>query len=119
VTRLTRREAPTLRGAFRRAALGIPHRGTISRLVLGTYGTKLRAQHRYAGLAVEHLRDLAGVAPEAVALPLDPLAGFEGRVDAVFLGRRSTGCPAATSRTPRSHSTSTAGSPSAPAGQAA
>jgi hypothetical protein len=78
---LTRREARALRGVFRRAALGIPHRGTIPPLVLGTDGTKLRTQHRYAGPAVEHVRDAPGLAPEAVALPLDALADFEGRDD--------------------------------------
>jgi hypothetical protein len=47
--------------------------------VLRTDGFKLRAQHRYAGLAVEHARDAHGLEPGAVALPLDALADLEGR----------------------------------------
>jgi hypothetical protein len=79
VIRLTSREARAVRGVFRRAALGIPPRGTIPPLVLRTDGTKLRAQHRYAGLAVEHVQDAPGLAPEAVALPLDTLGELEVR----------------------------------------
>jgi hypothetical protein len=81
VITLTRREARTLRATFRRASLGIPHRGAISPLVLLTDGFKLRARHRYAGLAVEHARDAHGLEPGAVALRLDALADFEGRDD--------------------------------------
>jgi hypothetical protein len=78
---LTRREARALRGAFRRAVLGIPRRGANSPLVLRADGAKLRAQHRYTGLVVEYVQDAPGVAPEAVALPPDALREFEGRDD--------------------------------------
>ena len=51
---LTRRQARCLRGVFRRSVLGIAHRGPVPPLVLRAGGAQLRAQYRYAGLAVEH-----------------------------------------------------------------
>jgi hypothetical protein len=79
---LTRRQARSLRGIFRRSVLGISHRGIIPPLVLRTEGTGLRAQYRYAKvLAVEHALPGAFTAGETIALPLDALADFEGRSD--------------------------------------
>lgn len=78
---ITRSQVRRLRVAFRRAALGIAHRGHVAELVLRSGGGQLRAQHRYCDLAVE----FAGPGPdgpeEAVALPLDALADFEGTAD--------------------------------------
>ena len=51
---LTRRQARTLRGVFRRSILGIAHRGPIPPLVLTAADGQLRARHRYAHLVVEH-----------------------------------------------------------------
>ena len=83
---LTRRQARCLRGVFRRHALGITGKGPVPPLVLRAEGSQLRAQHRYGGLAVEHV--IAGdvTTPGVVALPLDALADFEGRDDVA--GRR-------------------------------
>jgi hypothetical protein len=77
---LTRRQARGLRGVLRRAALGLPGRGPAPPLVLRAGGAQLRAQYRYAGLAVEHALDGSFPAQEAaVALPLDALGDVEGR----------------------------------------
>jgi hypothetical protein len=78
---ITRRQARRLRGVFRRCALGITHRGIIAPLVLRAEGTQLRAHHRYATLAVEHVEPGSYVPEETVALPLDALADFEGRAE--------------------------------------
>ena len=78
---LTRSQVRRLRVAFRRAALGIAHRGIVSELVLRAEGAQLRAQHRYCDLAVEHV-EAAGHQPAAtVAVPPDALADFEGAAD--------------------------------------
>src|SRR4051812_27233553 len=76
---ITRRQARRLRAVFRRHVLGIAHRGPIPPLVFRAEGTQLRAQHRYAALAVEHAEPYTGLPHEAIALPLDALAEFEGR----------------------------------------
>jgi hypothetical protein len=76
---LTRRQARGLRGLLRRAALGPPARGPAPPLVLRAGGAQLRAQYRYAGLAVEHTLDGNFPAEAAVSLPLDALAELEGR----------------------------------------
>ena len=78
---LTRRQARRLRGVFRRSVLGIAHRGPIPPLVLRAEGSQLRAQYRYAGLAVEHVEPARPGPAEAIALPLDALADLEGRDD--------------------------------------
>lgn len=78
---ITRRQARTLRGVFRRHVLGIAHRGTIPPLVLHAKGTQLRAQYRYATVAIESTLSLAVASNERLALPLDALAEFEGRDD--------------------------------------
>lgn len=78
---ITRSQVRRLRVAFRRSALGIAHRGHVAELVLRAGGGQVCAQHRYCDLAVE----FAGPGPagpeEAVALPLDALADFEGAAD--------------------------------------
>lgn len=79
---LTRRQARTLRGVFRRSVLGIPHRRPIPPLVFRVDGTEVRAQHRYVALAVEHVFASDPAPPEALALPLDALADIEGPDDA-------------------------------------
>jgi hypothetical protein len=76
---LSRRQARGLRGVLRRATLGLPARGPAPPLVLRAGGAQLRAHYRYAGLAVEYTLHGDLPAPEAVAVPLDALAEFEGR----------------------------------------
>jgi hypothetical protein len=76
---LTRRQARGLRGVLRRARLGIAHRGPLPPLLIRSDGPKLRARYRYAGLAVEYATGGDPGPGEAVALPLDALAEFEGR----------------------------------------
>jgi hypothetical protein len=78
---LTRNQVRRLRVAFRRAALGIAHRGIISELVLRAEGAQLRAQHRYCDLAVEHIEMGSYRPATSIAIPLDALADFEGSVD--------------------------------------
>ena len=79
---LTRRQARTLRGVFRRSVLGIPHRRPIPPLVLRADRTELRAQHRYVALGAEQVLVTASGPREALALPLDALADIEGPDDA-------------------------------------
>jgi hypothetical protein len=76
---LTRRQARGLRGVFRRSALGIAHRGPIPPLIFVAEGGQLRARHRYAHLAVEHVVASACPSSGSVALPLEALADLEGR----------------------------------------
>src|SRR5215217_3132366 len=76
---ITRRQARRLRAVFRRHVLGIAHRGSIPPLVFRADGTQLRAQHRYAALALEYAEPYTGLPHEAIALPLDALAELEGR----------------------------------------
>src|SRR4051812_41999036 len=78
---ITRRQARCLRGVFRRHILGIAHRGVIPPLVLRAEGSQLRARHRYAALAVEHIWPGTGRAAEEIALPIDALAEIEGTDD--------------------------------------
>ncbi len=78
---LTRNQVRRLRVAFRRAALGITHRGIVPELVLRAEGTQLRAQHRYRNLAVEHVEPGSYRPAVIVAIPLDALADFEGSAD--------------------------------------
>jgi hypothetical protein len=78
---LTRNQVRRLRVAFRRAALGIKHRGIIVPLVLRAEGPQLRAQHRYSDLAIEHIISGRFQPVISIALPLDALADFESRDD--------------------------------------
>jgi hypothetical protein len=78
---LNRRQVRGLRGVLRRARLGITHKGPVPPLLIRADGPKLRARYRYAGLAVEYATG-GDISPgEAIALPLDALAEFEGRDD--------------------------------------
>jgi hypothetical protein len=79
---LTRRQARCLRGVLRRSSLGLPRSGPIAPLVLRADGRQLRAQYRYAGLAVEHTSPCARADSGALAIPLETLAEFEGRDEA-------------------------------------
>jgi hypothetical protein len=76
---ITRRLARDLRTVFRRSVLGISHRGLIPPLVFQADGSKLRAQHRYGALAVEHCLEAAEPAHETTAVPLEILADVTGR----------------------------------------
>ncbi len=76
---LSRRQARRLRGVFRRSVLGISHKGSIPPLIVRSGGAQLRAQYRYASLAVEHVEPDGPYPAEAIALPLDALAECEGR----------------------------------------
>jgi hypothetical protein len=78
---LTRRQARCLRGVLRRARLAIAHRGPVPPLLLHADGPQLRAQHRYAVLAIEYATGGDLGPGGAVALPLDALAEFEGNDD--------------------------------------
>ena len=78
---LTRSQVRRLRVAFRRAALGIAHRGIVSELVLRAEGGQLRAQHRYCDLAVECVETGDHRPAATIAIPLDALADFEGPAD--------------------------------------
>src|SRR4051812_20704644 len=79
---ITRRQARTLRAVFRRHVLGITHKGLVSPLVLRTEpDVGLRIRHHQAHLAVEGLLEGTQRSAEALALPLDALADFEGRDD--------------------------------------
>ena len=78
---ITRRQARRLRAVFRRSSLGIVHRGSIPPIVFQADGAQLRAQYRYAGLAVEHTLDAETSNSGSIALPLDALADIEGRDD--------------------------------------
>jgi len=75
---LTRNQARRFRAVFRRSTLGINHRGVVSELVFRPEDGQLRAQHRYADLAVEHVDPILTRSVGVVALPLDALADFEG-----------------------------------------
>jgi hypothetical protein len=108
---LARRQARRLRGLFRRSVLGIAHRGPIPPLVLRAEGTQLRAHHRYATLAVEHVAPGTSGPPEVLALPLESLADIEGRGDAP-VGGSSPGNPWARSRRSSRATTSPGSSPS-------
>ena len=78
---LTRNQVRRLRVAFRRAALGITHRGIVSELVLRAEGSQLRAQYRYCDLAIEHVEPGSYRPAMSIAIPLDALADFEGSAD--------------------------------------
>jgi hypothetical protein len=76
---ITRRTARRLRAVFRRHVLGIAHKGPIPPLVLHAEARQLRAQYRYAELAVEYVEP-GGLRPlDSVPVPLEALAEVEGR----------------------------------------
>ena len=79
---ITRRQARSLRGIFRRSTLGIAHRGLLPPLLLNADGEQVRVQYRSADLAVEQVIPATGPAIGSVLLPLDALADLEGRDDA-------------------------------------
>ena len=76
---ITRRRARCLRGLLRRSVLGITHRGPVPTLVFRATGAELRLEYRYHGLAVSHVEPGNYLPHEALALPLDALADFEGK----------------------------------------
>ena len=79
---ITRRQARRLRAAFRRHALGIAHKGLVPPLVFhADPAAGLRVRHRQAHLAVECLLEGSYRPEEAIAVPLEALADFEGRDD--------------------------------------
>ena len=83
---ITRRQARRLRGVFRRHVLGIAHKGGVPPLVFrADPAAGLRVRHHQAPLAVEHVLPGADRPEEAIALPLDALADFEGRDDALVI----------------------------------
>ena len=79
---ITRRQARSLRGVFRRSTLGIAHRGPLPPLTLIADGDKIRVRYGSAYLAVELVVPAAGPSAGSVPLPLDALADLEGRDDA-------------------------------------
>jgi hypothetical protein len=77
---ITRRQARSLRGILRRAALGLARKGPAPLLVFQTDGAQLRARYQYDGLAIEHtIPDRQ--AADTIGVPLDALAELEGRDD--------------------------------------
>ena len=78
---LTRNQVRRLRAVFRRSTLGISHRGIVSELVFRAEGGQLRAQHRYADLAIEYAEPASHPHFAGLAIPLDALADFEGAAD--------------------------------------
>ena len=81
--RITRRQARRLRATFRRHALGIAHKGLVPPLILDADPTAgLRVRHRQPHLAVECLLEGSQRPAEALAIPLEALADFEGKDEA-------------------------------------
>ena len=76
---ITHQTVRRLRAVLRRSILGISHRGVIPPLVLHAEGMQLRANYRYAHLAVEFEMPGSFQPVLSVAVPLDALADFEGR----------------------------------------
>ena len=75
---ISRNKARLLRSIFRRAVLGIRHKGTIPPLVLHAEGAHLRARFQFGGLAVEYV-DPGNYSPlDSIPVPLDVLAEVEG-----------------------------------------
>ena len=88
---ITRRQARRLRAVFRRHALGIAHRGLLPPLIFLTDpAAGLRVRHRQAHLAVECLLEGSRWPEEAIALPLEALADFEGRDDSSVILEAAT-----------------------------
>jgi len=79
---ITRRQARRLRAVFRRHALGIAHKGLVPPLVFrADPDNGLRIRHHQAAVAIEHVLPGTNRPEEAIALPLDALADFEGKDD--------------------------------------
>jgi hypothetical protein len=78
---ITRRQAHELRAVFRRAAVGVTHRGALPPLAFGARGAELCLKHRYDALAVTCTVPLTHAADETVLLPLDALGDFEAKAD--------------------------------------
>ena len=78
---LTRSQVRRLRAVFRRSTLGINHRGIVPEIIFRVEGGQLRAQHRYADLAVEYAGSGDHRPDACVAIPLDALADFEGAAE--------------------------------------
>ena len=78
---IDRRLARRLRVAFRRHVLGIAHKGPIPPLVLHAEARQLRAQYRYAELAVEYVEPGGPRPLDSVPVPLEALAEVEVRDD--------------------------------------
>jgi hypothetical protein len=76
---LTRLQIRRLRTIFRRAILGINNRGAVPPIVFRVREGRLRVQHRYRDLAVEHVEAGDDQAGTTVAIPLDAMGEFEGR----------------------------------------
>jgi hypothetical protein len=81
VITISRHKARLLRSVFRRAVLGIRHKGTIPPLVLHAEGAHLRVRHQYGSLAVEYLETGHYHPLDSIPVPLDVLADIEGRDD--------------------------------------
>jgi hypothetical protein len=80
---LLRRQAHVLRAVLRRSVLGIAHRGPVAPIVFLAEDGQLRAQYRYAHLAIEHSTRVAWPSSGSAVLPLDALAEVEGRDDSI------------------------------------
>jgi hypothetical protein len=78
---LTRSQVRRLRAAFRRSALGISHRGMVSPLALRAEGGQLRAQYRYADLAIEYVEPGSDRTDDSLAISLDALTDFQDAAD--------------------------------------
>src|SRR5262249_4132050 len=78
---IIRSKASLLRSVFRRAILGIRHRGMMPPLVLHAEGTHLRARFRYDSLAVEYVEPGHYHPLDSIPVPLDALAELDGRDD--------------------------------------
>jgi len=82
VITITRALARRLGLVFRRAPLGIAHRGPLPPIVLTAGGRGLRAQFHHGGLAVAFCEPDPDPAGESIPLPLEALTACAGRGDA-------------------------------------
>jgi hypothetical protein len=78
---LSRRQAHALRAVFRRAALGISHRGALPPLVLEAQGTQLDVKYQYEAMGIVFALPGRFEPEETILLPLDALGDFEGKAD--------------------------------------
>lgn len=78
---ITRRQADGLRAVFRRAALGVTHRGALRPLVFDARRAELCLKHRYDALGVVCALTGHAGAHETLLLSLDALGDFAGRFD--------------------------------------
>jgi len=82
VITITRAQARRLGLVFRRAPLGVAHRGSLPPIVLTAGGRGLRAQFHHGGLAVAFCELALDPAGESIPLPLEALTACAGRGDA-------------------------------------